>query len=151
MIPTKQIRSALEATLTASGLFEKVIVHSEVDLAAALTHIRDYPESLAVIVPGEDTLLHTLTEGINQPEFTEIRNQFELLITARALDGREDGVPDCVDLKDAATELLIWDNLSVPGLICLPLIASPLIVEIDENSGREAWKITLECRYLTLG
>ncbi len=151
MIPTKQIRTALEAALTASGLFEKVIPHSEADLGAALTHIRDSPESLAVIVPGEDNFLHTLTEGINEPEFSEIRNQFELLITARAIDGREDGVPDCVDLKDSTTELLLWNNLSVPGLICLPLAATPLIVEIDENSGREAWKITLECRYVTLG
>jgi hypothetical protein len=151
MIPTKQIRTALAAALTASGLFESVIVHSEADLGAALTHIRDNPASLAVIVPGEDNFLHTLTDGINQPEFSEIRNQFELLITARALDGREDGVPDCVDLKDSTTELLLWSDLSVPGLICLPLKSEPLIVEIDENSGREAWKITLECRYLTLG
>lgn len=150
MIATKTIRSALEAALRTSGLFEKVIVHSEADLGAALTHIRDSPESLAVIVPGEDTFLHTLTEGINEPEFSEIRCQLELLITARALDGREDGVPDCVDLKDSTTELLLWSNLSIPGLICLPLKSEPLIVEIDENSGRETWKITLECRYLNI-
>jgi hypothetical protein len=151
MIPTKQIREALAATLTASELFERVMTHSDADLGAALTHLRDSPESLAVIVPGEDTFLHEITPGFNAPEFSEIRNQFELLITSRSLDGREDGVPDTVDLKDATTELLLWDSLSIPGLITLPLKSEPMIIETDDQRGREAWKITLEIRQRTLG
>jgi len=151
MIPTRTIRDALVATLEASALFEKVIPFSEADLGAALSNIRDSPDSLCVVVPGEDTFLHTLTEGINEPEFSEIRNRFELLLTARELDQREDGQAGATDLKDATCQALLWDDLSIPGLICLPLSSEPVIVEIDEKRGREAWKVTLECRYQVHG
>lgn len=151
MIPTKQIREALASKLESLGTFEKVMTHSETNLTAALEHLRDSPDSLAVIVPGEDSFLHQITEGYNSPEFCETRNQFELLISARSLDMRSDGVPDAVDLKDSTTAALLWENLSIPGLITLPLRAEPLVIEIDGRRGREAWKITLECRHLSAG
>lgn len=151
MIPTKQIREALAAHLESLGTFEKVMTHSETDLTAALEHLRDSPDSLAVIVPGDDTFIHQITEGYNTPEFCETRNQFELLIAARELDMRSDGVPNVVDLKDSTCAALLWENLSIPGLISLPLRAEPIVIEIDERRGREAWKITLECRHLSVG
>ena len=151
MIKTKQIRDALLARLVAAGLFEKVMSHSDADLGAALEHLRDSPESLAVIVPGEDTLIHEITPGVNEPEWSEIRNGFELLVTSRNADMREGGNGDCADLKDDTVEALLWDNLSVPGLICLPLRSEPMIIETDDKRGREAWKITLEIRQHTLG
>lgn len=147
MIPTKQIRQALVTFLLASGLFEKVMAHSDADLGAALEHLRDSPDSLAVIVPGEDTFTHKITEGFDTPEHCEVRNTFELLITSRNPDMREgDSGDTCTDLKDATCAALLWEDLSIPQLLCYPLRSEPMIIEIDERRGREAWKITLECR-----
>ena len=149
MIPTKVIREALVATLITSALFEKVIAHAEADLGAALEALRDSPSSLAIVVPGEDTYTHKLTEGLNAPEFCEVRNTFELLITSRTPDMRVGHSGDaCVDLKDATCEALLWSDLSIPDLICLPQGAEPMVIAIENQRGRELWKITLEIRTL---
>ena len=149
MVPTKVIRQALVAALVATGLFQRVIAHSEADLGSALEALRDSPDSLAIVVPGEDTYLHKLTEGYNTPEHVEVRNTFELLITSRNPDMRTgDSGDTCVDLKDATCEALLWSDLALPNLICLPLSSEPMIIAIEDQRGREVWKITLEVRSL---
>jgi hypothetical protein len=149
MIPTLQIRTALLANLTASGRFEKVMAHSTTNLGEALEHLRDSPDSIAVVIPGEDKFEHTFEPGWNTPVRAEIRNTFELLISDRELDMRETGVDDSLTFKDQIVARLMWDDLSTPGLICLPVLVEPVIITTgDERNtkGREAWKITLEMR-----
>jgi hypothetical protein len=153
MIPTLTIRDALVDKLKGSELFESVISHSDADLNAALEHLRDSPSSIAVVVPGEDRFEHEFYPGTNQPLRTEVKNGFELLISARDLSMREDGVQDSLSFKDQVTALLLWDDLSVENLICMPMLCEPMILTFGEQNtkGREAWKITLEMRHFIEG
>lgn len=147
MITTRQIRSALTAALVATGEVEAVMALPVADLSAALEHLRDSPESLAVIVPSQDSWSHQMAdEDGNLPAHAEQRNEFEILVTARDLARGQDGAAEAVDLKDALTAALLWADLGIPGLLCLPLTAEPMVIEITERRGREAWKITLETR-----
>lgn len=147
MIPTSDIRAALHARIVELGLFEEVRVFSEADLANALDHIRHHQASLCLIAPGEDEWLHELLDD-NTPIHAEVRNRFELLVTAKDLDAREDGVPSCVDLKDQLCDELLWNSLGIAQLIALPQSAELVIVTDDDHRrGREAWQITLETRY----
>ncbi len=149
MIPTLTIRDALVANLTASTLFEKVISHKTANLGEALEHLRDSPDSLAVVVPGEDKFFHDFIPGTNFPVRAECRNIIELLVSDRELDMREDGAPDCLTFKDAVLERLLYADLATPDLLCLPMLCEPMIVTFEEknSAGREAWKITLEIRH----
>lgn len=146
MIPTATIRAALLRQLEASGLFKKVIAFSTADISEALENLRSHPDSLAVIVPSSDDWSHDLTEDDNTPLRAEVRNKFEILVSSRELSARTDGALDCVTLKDQTAAALLWAALGIPGLLCLPLSAEPMLIEFDERRGREAWKITLEIR-----
>ncbi|MEO5915563.1 MAG: hypothetical protein ABIS50_15120 [Luteolibacter sp.] len=150
MIPTRTIRDALLADLNGSGIFEKVMAHKDADLGAALEHLRDYPSSIAVVVPGEDKFEHTYEPGTNTPIRTECRNGFELLVSARELDMREDGAVDSLTFKDQVLDRVLWSTLGVPNLVCMPLQCEPMIITFEDarnTKGREAWKITLEMRH----
>lgn len=147
MIKTSEIRSALETFITATGLVEKVKTFNVADLSAALEKLRSAGDSLAVIVPSRDGWTHTMAlEDENLPARAEVRNELEILLTARDLRHGDDGAETTVDLKDHLCAALLWSDLAVPGLLCLPLEAEPMVIELDERRGREAWKITLEVR-----
>lgn len=147
MLTTATLRRALLTSLEMSGLCERVVPFQVADLGEALEALRDSPDSLAIIVPSRDTLSHEMAiEEDNLPARAEIRSEFELLLTTRDLRHGEDGAPDCVALKDAVLERLLWSNLGVPGLLCLPLATEPMVIERDNKRGREAWKLTLELR-----
>ena len=90
---------------------------------------------------------------VKLPLRTEVINTFELLISDRSLDMRQDGVETAVAFKDQVLARLLWDNLSIPELICMPLSCEPMIVTFDDrnSAGREAWKITLELRHAITG
>lgn len=148
MVPTLQIQTALLATLRASGLLEKVMAHADADLGAALTHLRDHPGSLAVAVPGADTFEHQFEGDDPQPVRTELKCNFDLILSGRQLDKRETGDPRTLTLKDAVIELLLWNNLGIAGITCLPTICEPLAIEFENGKGREAWKLNLDFRQL---
>lgn len=146
MIPTSDIRTALHGAIEATGVFEEVRVFAEADLGNALDNIRHHQASLCIVAPGEDEWTHDLLAD-NTPVHAEVRNRFELLVTARELDAREEGVLACVDLKDQLCEALLWSNLGIPVLVALPQSAELLILtDDDQRRGREAWRITLEVR-----
>ncbi len=153
MIPTLAIRDALIEKLKSYAPLETVIAHSDTDLGAALEHLRAAPNSLAVVVPGEDLFEHEFIPGTNIPQRTEIKNLFEVLISDRELSMRQDGAPGSLTFKDSVVALLLWDTLGVTGLICMPIHCEPMIVTFDEKNtkGREAWKITLEMRHTITG
>lgn len=150
MVPTLQIRQALLATLQATGLLEKVIAHSDSDLGAALEHLRDTPSALAVIVPGADAFTHEFIPGTNEPIHTEVTNDFDILITGRLLEMGETGADAALTLKDTLTAALLWANLGIPHIVCLPSACEPLAIQFDGGRGREAWKLTLTVRYLLI-
>ena len=150
MVPTLQIRQALLATLQATGLLEKVIAHSDSDLGAALEHLRDEPSALAVIVPGADQFTHEFIPGTNEPIYTEVQNDFEVLITARQLEMSQSGADASLTLKDAVVAKLLWSNLGIPDIVCMPSTCEPLALQFDGGRGREAWKLTLTVRHLLI-
>lgn len=151
MISTSQIREALLAALTATELFEKVAAFNVADISAGLEKLRDSADSLALIVPSRDEWIHTMAlEDENFPARAECRNDFEILVTARDLRHGDDGALSTVQLKDNLCMLLLWQDLSIPGLICLPIDSEPMVIERDERRGREAWKITLQIRQTLL-
>lgn len=150
MISTTQIRDALAAKLTAAKLFEKVMCHSDSNLGAALEHLRDNPSSIAVIVPGADRFDHKFDpddEG-TAPVRAEWFCAFDIVFSGRRLDKNETGDPKTLEAKDAALNLLFWDDLGVNGLIVLPQVCEPLAIEFENGSGREAWKLTADLRQL---
>ena len=147
MISTTRIQTALVAAITATGLFARVTTHPVADLADALEAARASDDATAVIVPAADAWSHVMAdEDDNIPGRSECRNTFEVLATARDLRHGRAGAPDALALKDHLTEMLIWKDLGIPGLLCLPLEAEPIILEGDGRRGREAWKITFEIR-----
>lgn len=150
MIPTKSIREAIFGHIERSGLVDSVTRFNKVDLSAALEFLRDSSDSAAIIVPSRDSWEHQIMEGDNLPLAAEQRNEFEILVTKRDLRHGDDGEETCVQLKDQLCESLIWSDLGVPGLLCLPLETEPMVIAIDERRGREAWKITVEIRQLIL-
>jgi hypothetical protein len=148
MISTTVIQAALIASLQESGLFESVISHSDSDLGASLAHLRDNPVSIAVIVPGSDEFTHTIDADSGQPLRTAIVGNFDILISGRQLDMRETGDPNTLPLKDRTVELLLWNTLSLPDLVCLPQLCEPMAVQFEDGRGREAWKLTLQTHQL---
>ena len=64
---------------------------------------------------------------------------------------REDGAAASLNFKDAVTIALLWNDLSIPGLLCMPLLCEPLVIQFEGKQGREAWKITLEMRHEIIG
>jgi hypothetical protein len=143
MIPTKVIREALIASLKASELFQSVTAFNVLDLSAALRTLRDSPDSAAIVVPGRTTWEHEMIAEMDEsvPTRAESRAEFNILLTLRDLRHGDGGNLECVDLVDDLAARLIWTNLAVPGLLCLPDDAEPFVIEIDDNRGREAWKI----------
>lgn len=143
MIPTKVIREALIASLTASELFQSVTAFNVLDLSAALRTLRDSPDSAAIVVPGRTTWEHEMIAEMDEsvPTRAESRAEFDILLTLRDLRHGDGGNLECVDLVDDLADRLIWSNLAVPGLICLPNEMEPFVIEIDDKRGREAWKI----------
>lgn len=147
MISTHEIRTALVAAITGTGLFEAVMSHNVADLSDALETLRDSPDALAVIVPSRDAWTHQMAiEDENLPARAELRNEFEILITSRDLKHGDDGDLDCVALKDQLAAALCWSDLGLTAAICLPLESEPMVIERDHQRGREAWKLTLEIR-----
>jgi hypothetical protein len=146
MISTLDIQDALLAKLKTSGLFEKVMAHSDADLGAALAHLRDNPSSIAVIVPGADAFDHQFEGDDARPVRSEWKCGFDILFSGRQLDKRETGDPRTLELKDAALNLLFWDDLGINGLIVLPGACEPLAIEFENGKGREAWKLTADLR-----
>lgn len=147
MIRNKSIREALVAVLQSSGLFETVIAFQAADLNAALETLRDSPDSVAIVVPSRNSWEHQMiVEEENIPVRAESRAEFEILVTLRELAHGGDGAAATVDLMDDLSARLLWSDLAVPGLRCLPQSAEPMVIEIDENRGREAWKLTAEIR-----
>ena len=136
------------AALTGSHLFEKVMSHTDADLGAALSALRDHPASIAVAVPGPDEIQTTLMEGTNIPLFSEIRSAFTLIISGRQLDKRETGDPKTLALKDAVLSLLLCADLGIPDLVTLPSSCEPMAIEFENGKGREAWKLELELRQI---
>jgi hypothetical protein len=148
MISTLTIQAALTAKLTASKLFEKVMTHSDSDLGAALAHLRDNPSSIAVIIPGADTFTHKFEDEDSTPVRAEWKCGFDILFSGRQLDKRETGDAKTLELKDAALNLLFWDDLDIEGLIVLPGTCEPLAIEFENGKGREAWKLSADLRQL---
>ena len=146
MISTLVIQAALLAKLTASGLFEKVMTHSDADLGAALTHLRDNPSSIAVIVPAADSFDHQFEGDDPRPVRSEWKCGFDILFSGRQLDKRETGDSKTLELKDAALNLLFWDDLGIDDLIVLPAACEPLAIEFENGKGREAWKLSADLR-----
>lgn len=146
MISTRAIQTALFTTLKASGLFEKVMSHADSDLGKAMEHLRDNPKSIAVIVPGADAFDHQFEGDDPQPVRGEWRCGFELLFSGRRLDKRETGDSATLDLKDAALNLLFYQNLGIPDLVTLPMSCEPMVIEFENGEGREAWKLSLDLR-----
>ena len=148
MITTLKIIAALQAVLEKSGLAERVELFNDPDVGKAIEALRDAPGSLAVIVPGADTIQHTLTPGFNFAEYAEISGEITLLITARDLAMQPGGNTDGITLKDAVMELLMWHTLAIPGLLCLPAATEPMVIVYDSGRGREAWKLSLVIRQI---
>ncbi len=148
MISTLAIQDALADVLLASALADRVSTHKDPDLDKALEALRDAPSSLLVIVPGADTIVHQLTPGFNFAEQAEISSSFEVLITERDLAMSLSGDPDGITLKDAVIDLLMWHDLGITGLICLPTSCEPMNLQFSNGRGREAWKLTLTLRQL---
>lgn len=151
MITTAAIRAALEETIRASGIFEQVSTTAQADLSDVLDTLRRHQVSLAIIAPGEDEWIHQTLPDSNMPLHAEVRNRFEILVTARDLEMGQAGVASAVDLKDQLCEALLWQTLGLPELLILPLTAEPMILEADgHRRGREAWRVTIETRQALL-
>jgi hypothetical protein len=148
MISTTAIQSALKDKLKTSSLFEKVMVHSDSDLGAALSHLRDNPSSIAVIVPGADSFSHQFEDDEAPPVHAVWRCKFDIIISGRQLDKRETGDPKTLVLKDDTLNLLFWSDLDVEGLITLPEVCEPIAIEFENGKGREAWKLTVDLRQI---
>ena len=146
MISTRTIQTALHAKLKGSALFEKVMAHSDSDLGAALAHLRDNPSSIAVIVPGADSFTHKFEDDDAAPVRAEWKCNFDIIFSGRQLDKRETGDPKTLDLKDAALNLLFWDDLGIEGLLVLPGTCEPIAIEFENGKGREAWKLSADLR-----
>jgi hypothetical protein len=147
MKSTTLILQALAAAITATGLFASVSTYPVADIAEAIESARSSDDSMAVIVPAADSWSHTMAdEDDNLPARAECRNTFEVMVTARDLRHGAAGAPDALALKDNLAHMLLWSDLGVPGLLCLPLEAEPVILERDGRRGREAWKLTFEIR-----
>lgn len=127
-------------------LFESVAARSTADLEDALEDLRDTPDTMAVVVPGEDEWIHEVLPDSFCVR-SESRNRFELLVAARDLDMGADGVDLAAAVKDHVTDSLLWSDLGIEGLLLLPLSAQPVLLERDGRvRGRECWRITLEAR-----
>jgi hypothetical protein len=148
MIDTADIRTALVAWLTKSGLVKRIMLFNVADVGKGLEALRDTPHSLAIVVPSRDSLRHEMAaEDFNIPARAELRSEVEMLITSHDPRHGMDGATDCVALKDSLLDALLWLDLGIPGLLCLPLESEPMVIEDEaKNRGREAWKITLEFR-----
>lgn len=146
MIRTKAIREALIESLKQSGLFESVTAFNVIDLSQALQTLRDSPDSMAMVVPARTTYDHEVIAEMDEsmPIRCESRAEFEILLTLRDLSHGDGGALECVDIMDDLSESLIWSNLGVPGLLCLPQNTEPFVIEIDDRRGREAWKLQVE-------
>jgi len=150
MHTTLELRSALVATLAATGLFETVHPLPWADLPQALETLRDSPDSLALVIPSSETWEHTFAiEDENLPAKAEARQRFEIIATTRDLEHGDQGDDLTLALKDNLLPHLAWSNLGTHGLIALPLESEPILLERDNRRGREAWKITLEIRQQT--
>ena len=146
MIPTETILAALEAYLTATGLFDRVSRHHAADLPAALEALRDPSRKLCFIVPAADTWEHALLDPGNMPLRSELRCAVQLLITSQSVAYATTGDPATLPLKDHLLAALLWDNLSHPGLLTLPQTCEPLRIEWDDAPARTAWQLTIEIR-----
>lgn len=146
MIPTAHILTAMESHLIALGLFDRVGRHTAADLAEALEILRDPAAKVCFVVGGSDTIEHRLMEDYNAPMRAEIRSEVQLLISAQDATYSGSGTSEVLPLKDHLTALLMWDNLGVPGLICLPRTCEPLRIEWDDAPAATAWQLTCEIR-----
>jgi len=146
MIPTAEILDALQSTIDATGLFDRVTRHSSADLPEALEALRDPAPKLCFIIPGTDTWDHVLLEDRNIPQSATLKSEVTLLITAHDATHTRSGSDTAYPLKDHLQAALCWDNLSIPNLLTLPQTCEPMRIEWDDAPARTAWQLTLEIR-----
>lgn len=149
MIPAATIHAALEGTLRASGLLDRVERCAQDDLSAALADIRDSSETIAILIPMGEEITHQTLPDDNTPLRAEIRSKLALLVTGGNLSRTSQGGED-LPVKDALLALLMWEDLGIPSLITFPTATEPLRVEFDGGSSRDAFRIDLEFRRIII-
>lgn len=149
MIPATTIHTALVRDLQATGLLDRVERAAQDDLTAALAGLRDSSETVAILIPTGEELDHQLLPDDNTPLRSEIKTRMSLLVTGEN-PARASNAGDDLPLKDLLLTRLLWADLSIPGLILLPLSTEPVRLEFDGGAARDAWRIDLEAREILL-
>lgn len=146
MIQTAPLRTWLRDTLLTLDGVQNVRILAQTDLDEALAHFRDTRNHTVVIIPMADEIDHEYEGDIPYPLRSRVNSIFEVLIAGRRLDRLPDGSDPTLALKDAALDLLLTTAVTDQAAHCTATACEPVTIQLDENQGREAWKITLTIR-----
>lgn len=143
MISTVDLRAWLKDALLSIPDLKHVGLHSQADLEKALMHFRDAHQHIAIVMPGPDEIAHQTEPGITEPILSTASSVFDILFAGRRLDRSPEGDTATLDLKDAILDMFL--SVAVPDqeAHCLVTLSEPVTVQLDDNQGRDAWKVTL--------
>lgn len=148
MTPTLVIVRAVEQTIRALGLFDRVEIVQPIDLDEALDSLRDPAPRICFVVPAADDIDHTTLPDLNIPMRAEVKSGVELLISHHDAAYSTAGSTDILPLKDHVLLALMWADLGITGLLALPEHAEPLRIEWADAPAIHAWKLRLQVRSL---
>ena len=149
MIPTTTLRTWLRTTLEGVAGLKRVGVHAQADLENALSHFRDTSQNICIVVPDADQVEHDYEADLVFPLRSRVSSVFHLLFSGRRLDRLPEGDTATLDLKDAILDLFLTTAVSDVEAHCTVTASEPITIQLDDNQGRDAWKLTITIRPLT--
>lgn len=143
MTSTVDLRAWLKDALLSIPELKHVGLHSQSDLEKALEHFRHTHQHIAIVVPGPDEIRHDYEADLPYPLRSRALSVFDILFSGRRLDRSPEGATATLDLKDAILDMFLSVNVDAMEAHCTVTTSEPITVQLDDNQGREAWKITL--------